>query len=731
MTPFHDVFSYDEPDIWLDQGPGELLDDDQRSVSQRTRDFAQTLPPAFRLLAEHASDLVLILDPCLALRYASPSGQRILGYRPDEIEGQRFDALVSADDAAAMRRFFATLAADPDAPQRFTFRARHKDGSLRWMEGVVLDQGQTSDASGFLVHAREIAGHGSADPYRALVEQMPAATYVRRIGETAELIYASPQMQTMLGSPPPETAASADRWLAQIHEADRERVAAIMAQAAARREPVDMEYRITAPDGQVLWVRDMATMVDEPSGSGQLWQGIQFDITADKIAEEQLHRLAFYDALTDLPNRRKCIDHLERALGDPERMVVALLFLDLDRFKVINDGIGHAAGDELLVAVARRLTPHVAGRGSLARFGGDEFVAILERMEDVGDVEAVAANLLQALRDPFHIKGYELIVEGTIGIAIASATLSTPEDLLRAADVALYRAKERGGDTFAVFDPEIDQGGLERLEQQEELRRGLERGEFAIAYQPVVDIGSRRILAVEALLRWNHPERGVLSPSSFLSLAEETGIIVPLGRWVIEEACRQARRWQTRYPDLASLQVSVNLSSRQVRHATLAQDVAEALTRAGLAPEHLALELKEGDALANSATVAATLKELKRLGVRVTFDDFGKGWAALSSLTQFTVDDLKIDGSYIARLGQNQQEIDVDIVRALVTMAKAIGLDVTAEAVETGEQWALLAALGCDRVQGRHFAPPLSVDEVEALFEQSAEATSDHLAPTS
>jgi diguanylate cyclase (GGDEF)-like protein/PAS domain S-box-containing protein len=693
-----------------------------RAAVQREQERAQALEPALRLLADHSTDLVLILDPCLAVRYISPSAQRVVGYHPDELDGRCLDTLVSLDDIGEVRRYFADLAARPIGSHRLTFRMRHKDGSLRVVEGAALRDG-ASPGGRFVLHAREVAGDASADPYRALVEKMPAATYVRRIGETAELVYASPQMETLLGPATTQTAAAADRWLAQIHSADRERVAAIMARATELGEPVDMEYRITAADGRVLWVRDMAVMREVQSDGGQLWQGIQLDITADKIAEEQLHRLAFYDALTDLPNRRKCIDQLERALGDATRATVALLFLDLDRFKVINDGIGHAAGDELLIAVARRLAPHVAGHGSLARFGGDEFVAVLERMNDVGKIEAVAANMLQALRDPFRIKGYELIVEGTIGIAIASPALTTPDDLLRAADVALYRAKERGGDTFAVFDPEIDQGGLERLEQQEELRRALERGEFAIAYQPVVDIGSRQILAVEALIRWNHPQRGVLSPSSFLPLAEETGIIVPLGRWVIEEACRQARQWQTRYPDLGSLQVSVNLSSRQVRHASLAQDVAEALARAGLAPEHLALELKEGDALANSATVAATLKELKRLGVRVTFDDFGKGWAALSSLTQFSVDDLKIDGSYIARLGESPQEIDVDIVRALVTMAKAIGLDVTAEAVETSEQWATLAALGCDRVQGRHFAPPLSVAEMEALLAHGSTAS--------
>jgi EAL domain-containing protein (putative c-di-GMP-specific phosphodiesterase class I) len=343
-------------------------------------------------------------------------------------------------------------------------------------------------------------------------------------------------------------------------------------------------------------------------------------------------------------------------------------------------------------------------------------VVVLGECTGAAEVAALADALVTALRLPFVLKGYELVVEGSIGIAISSPSLATPDDLLRAADVALYRAKAAGGNTFAIFDPHLDQQGLERLDREAELRQGLERGEFRIAYQPVFDISTRRVLAVEALLRWNHPSRGLLPPSEFLPLADETGLIVPLGRWVIEEACRQMRQWQDSFPAARSLHVSVNLSGRQFRQSMLAADVARALAKTGLSPASLALELKEGDALADASAVATTLKEFKHLGVKVTIDDFGKGTGALSSLTRFTVDDLKIDGSCVSRLGQQPQ--DDDIVRALVGMAKAIGLDVTAEAVETGEQLALLQELGCDRAQGRHFSPPLPASEIERLFAQ-------------
>ena len=557
------------------------------------------------------------------------------------------------------------------------------------------------------------------DRFQTLVEKIPAITYIRRAGATARFIYVSPQVETLLGWTPEDYVSHPTHWLTLVHPDDQERVRDAVSRAMASQEPFTADYRVVARDGQVVWLRDMAVMVEDPADGVVLWQGVQFDISAEKAAETQLQHLAFYDPLTGLPNRRLCIDRLQSVLSQPEVPRVALLFLDLDRFKVINDGIGHAAGDELLVAVARRLTPHVAGCGSLARFGGDEFVVVLEHIADLQDVEDIAEKLLADLRRPFSTNGYDLVVGGTIGIAIASPDLSTPKDLLRAADVALYRAKAAGGGISSVFDPRVDQQGLERLKQEADLRRALEHGEFQIAYQPIVDIASQSILAVEALLRWNHPERGLLPPAEFIPLADETGLIVPLGRWVIEEACRQVRQWQMQYPAARALQVSVNLSARQFRHADLECDVARALEKTGLSPEKLALELKEGDALANSIDIAATLVELKQLGVKVTIDDFGKGWSALGSLTRFRIDDLKIDGSCVSRLGQQQQ--DDDIVRALVGMAKAIGLDVTAGAVETGEQLAVLRELGCDRAQGRHFAPPLTVDEIEHLLQSTSE----------
>ena len=560
------------------------------------------------------------------------------------------------------------------------------------------------------------------DLYRRLVESVPAITYALQVGATTAATYVSPQVATILGWRPDEYLADPDHWFAKVHPDDQERVRAAMRQAIATRLPLNVEYRVTTPSDGLVWLRDSAVLAEERAEGVQVWHGVQIDITAEKANEHRLHTMAFYDALTGLPNRRHVTDHLRSALSASERPNVAILFLDLDGFKFINDGFGHAGGDELLVAVARRLASRVAGHGSLARFGGDEFVAVLQDAT-AHDVRALAEAMLATLRRPFLINGYALSVDGTIGIAISSPELATPETLLRAADRALYRAKANGRGVYAVYDVRIDQPNRSLSEQEAELRRGLEAGEFEIAYQPVVDIASRRILAVEALLRWNHPERGTLRASEFLAVADETGFIIPLGRWVIEEACRQMKAWQTRYPALGDLQVSVNLSGRQFRHAGLAEEVAEALRKTGLSPASLALEVKEADALSATVASAATVNEIKQLGVRVTIDDFGRGWTAIDSLTRFSIDDLKLDGSYVLRLGQRHQ--DVDVVRALVGMARAIGMDVTAGGVESGEQLAMLHALGCARAQGLHLAPPLRVEEMDALFERGDSVAGD------
>lgn len=563
-----------------------------------------------------------------------------------------------------------------------------------------------------------------ANPYLQVLETIPAIAYSLAVTMQGDCraVFVSPQCETLLGWSVAAYATGSDldapTWLDHVEPADRERVRLTLREAMLAGAPFSAEYRVITPGGERIWLRDMAA----PAAlhGSQLWHGIQIDISAEKTAALALHQMAYYDSLTGLPNRRLFTERLRAVLSGGDRRSIALLFLDLDRFKIINDGIGHSAGDEMLVVVAGRLAAHIAGQGSFARYGGDEFVATLEGVTQA-DVEALAIRLLQALRDPFNVNGYDLTVDATIGIAFADDSLLTPEELLHAADVALYRAKADGRGGYAIYDAATDLQDPDRIAREADLRRALESGEFQIAYQPVHEIATGQILAVEALLRWHHPERGLLRPAEFISLANDTGLIVPIGRWVIREACRQMRIWREQYPTFAEVQVSVNLSGRQFRQASLVADVATALQESGLPPHLLALELKEADALADSAAITETLANFQRLGVKVTIDNFGQGWTALGALSQYAIDDLKIDGSFVTRLSHQPQ--DIEVMRTLVEMAKTMGLDVTAGAVETSEQLAILRELGCDRAQGRHFAPPLTAVELERFLLQVAEST--------
>lgn len=560
--------------------------------------------------------------------------------------------------------------------------------------------------------------HGSVlDPSAdviAAAEGWPGVTYIQCAGDTIATRFLSPRIERLVGWHPADFLPHPSHWFARVHPDDQPRVAAAVALGLASGAPLDTTYRVQTCTGHEVWLRDMAIRREIASDGTQVWCGLLIDVSAEKATEAQLQSMAFYDSLTGLPNRRLVMDRLLRLLADPQTPPTTLLFLDLDGFKFINDGIGHAAGDELLVAVSRRLTTHLAGSGSLARFGGDEFVVVLEEAS-TADARAVAEVLLDALRLPFTIDGFELSVEGSIGIASTSPALETPEALLRAADRALYRAKAGGRGEFAIFDPRIDMQGPDRQELETALRRAMAAGEFDIVYQPIVDIATRQVLSLEALVRWRHPERGVLTASDFITLADETGLIIPLGRWVIQTACQQLKTWQDQNPGFQHLQVSVNLSGRQLRHPSLAADVVDALSTSGLRPESLALEVKEADLLTGSASVAETVNDLSKIGVKVTIDEFGSGLAALDSYTRVTIDHLKLDGTWVARIGQDSQD---DAVRGLVGMARAIGLHVTARGVENDQQLAALQALGCQHAQGHYLAPPLTADELEIWLER-------------
>jgi diguanylate cyclase (GGDEF)-like protein/PAS domain S-box-containing protein len=446
------------------------------------------------------------------------------------------------------------------------------------------------------------------------------------------------------------------------------------------------------------------------------------DITARKQAEQQIQYYALRDALTGLFNRLVFTDRLtlafERAKRSPAYRY-AVVFLDLDRFKVINDSLGHSAGDQLLIAVARRLEKRLRAADTLARLGGDEFAILLDNSSEAIDAVRAAHRLQEELRGAFTIDGHEVFTAASIGIAESGPSYERPEELLRDADLALYRAKALGGARYAVFDAAMHERAVALLQLETELRRALEHQEFRVYYQPIVSLATEQIYGFETLLRWQHPERGLLVPEEFIVLAEETGLMNPIGEWILREACSQMRRWQTRFSASPALTISVNLSYKQFLQPNLVEQVTRILRETGLAAQHLCLEITES-VISHQEAAAGIIRDLHHLGVQLHIDDFGTGYSSLSALHHAGITALKIDRAFIRLLnGTNRQNA---IARTAVLLAHELGLTTIAEGVETPEQFAYLKTVECEYGQGHLFAKPMDSEGGTALLRSTFRA---------
>ncbi|HYH86258.1 MAG TPA: EAL domain-containing protein [Pyrinomonadaceae bacterium] len=481
-----------------------------------------------------------------------------------------------------------------------------------------------------------------------------------------------------------------------------------------------MEKRYIHKSGHEVWVHWSVSMVrDHYSKSVHLIFQIQ-DITDRKFAEQQLHHDAFHDALTGLPNRALFMDHLKLSIARSKRnssSLFAVLYLDLDRFKIINDSLGHTIGDQLLVGIADRLKQNLRPGDTVARLGGDEFTILIEDIADEKEAVQVAERIQKELAVPFALSGREVFTTVSLGIAPSETGYERAEDILRDADTAMYRAKSLGKARYEIFDRAMHARAINLLQMETDMRRALEREEFLIHYQPIVSLNDYRLRGFEALVRWQHPERGFISPMDFIPVAEETGMIVPLGEWVLREACQQMERWQKIFPVETPLYITVNLSSKQFSQNSLLDKVATILKETGVKPHTVKLEITESVVMENIETATDMLRQLRALGVKLAIDDFGTGYSSLSYLHRFPIDTLKIDRSFVTRMSENNE--NTEIVRTVVVLAQNLGMDVVAEGVETNEQLVLLQKLGCENGQGYFFSKPVNSVGAERIIAET------------
>jgi diguanylate cyclase (GGDEF)-like protein/PAS domain S-box-containing protein len=481
-----------------------------------------------------------------------------------------------------------------------------------------------------------------------------------------------------------------------------------------------MEKRYIHKSGHEVWVHWSVSMVrDQYSTAVHLIFQIQ-DITDRKFAEQQLHHDAFHDALTGLPNRALFMDHLKLSVARSKRnatSLFAVLYLDLDRFKVINDSLGHTIGDQLLVGIADRLKKHLRPGDTVARLGGDEFTILIEDIADEKEAVQVAERIQNELAVPFALSGREVFTTVSLGIAPSATGYERAEDILRDADTAMYRAKSLGKARYEIFDRAMHARAINLLQMETDMRRALEREEFLIHYQPIVSLNDYRLRGFEALVRWQHPERGFISPMDFIPVAEETGMIVQLGEWVLREACQQMQKWQKMFPVETPLYITVNLSSKQFSQNSLLDKVATILKETGVKPHTVKLEITESVVMENIETATDMLRQLRALGVKLAIDDFGTGYSSLSYLHRFPIDTLKIDRSFVTRMSENNE--NTEIVRTVVVLAQNLGMDVVAEGVETNEQLVLLQKLGCENGQGYFFSKPVNSMGAERIIAET------------
>jgi len=522
-------------------------------------------------------------------------------------------------------------------------------------------------------------------------------------------VYYSPRWSGLLGLAEDEVSSQPAAWFDRVHPDDLDRLRnEIKGHLEGRTEHFESEHRMRHRDGSYRWMLSRGIAIREESGPAYRMAGSLTDIHGRKMTEQQLLHDAMHDALTGLPNWALFMDRLGIALAQAKRRgdhMFAVLFLDLDRFKNVNDSLGHTVGDRLLVAIARRLRKLLRPGDTVARLGGDEFAVLVSAIEGPADVTRITDRIHEELGRAFDLEGHEVFTTASIGIALGSDGYDRPEEVLRDADTAMYRAKSLGKNRHSIFDQEMHQQAVELLQLETDLRRAVEREEFCLHYQPIISLASGEIEGFEALVRWRHPVRGLVYPNEFIPVAEETGLIVPIGWCVLREACQKMTEWHRRYPSLQTMSINVNLSGRQFLQPDLDEQIRSILEDAHLDPSRLRLEITESMIMEDADSAVMKLEQLRDTGVQLHLDDFGTGYSSLSHLHRLPTHTIKIDRSFVSRMSESKDH--TEIVATIVALARSLGMSAAAEGLETADQLARLRDLSCDYGQGFYISRPL------------------------
>jgi diguanylate cyclase (GGDEF)-like protein/PAS domain S-box-containing protein len=635
----------------------------------------------------------------------------------DPADRHQWQVSLESEDQVSVQTFEARLRRHPGTViwARFTLQAfRDADGQILRYEGALEDVTARRQAEESL--------RASEERFRALVQN--ASDLIGILEQSGSVRYESPSHQRVLGHAPDEHQGKG--FLELVHPEDRQAAAtALRALVDQPGEIATLEYRRRHRDGSWRVIESTASnLLAHPAVAGIVLNS--HDATDRKLAEERLIHDALHDELTGLPNRALFMDRLkhsmERSRREPAQLTI-VLFMDIDRFKIVNDSLGHLVGDELLVKITSSLSAALRPGDTIARVGGDEFAILLDGAKDAADAEQIAARIHDHLSTPLTLQGHEVFLTASIGIAVLTPEYERPEDLLRDADTAMYRAKSMGPAGHVMFNHGMHQFVMARLQLETDLRRALERGQLEVWYQPFVDLRSGEVSGFEALLRWIHPKHGMILPDDFLSVAEETGLIVPMGRFVLEESCRRIRELQRRHPEHRRLRLSVNLSNKQFFQADLFDQVRRALASSGLEPACLGLEITEGVIIQHAESASTRFARLKSLGIQLYLDDFGKGYSSLNYLHRFPMDLLKIDRSFVSRI--EEAEGNLAILEAIVTLAHQLGMEVVAEGIQTAGQVKKLRSLGCEYGQGYLFSKAVPGDEIADLIAGAAVSETD------